>query len=103
MKQYELNNWPKDIEPLIGMLLFAQVWDEMLFDFTLDSCKPRRFNVLGLASELIDTYKSYEIEVLSMKSITPIVEELRANLTGDKTAKRILGAKLNGLQCELEQ
>jgi hypothetical protein len=98
MKQPDISNWPADLERLTGMLLFAQLWDEMLFDYTLDSYRARRFNILGLCSELIDTYESYENDILSVRSITPIRDELLDMLTKDRIAKEILGTELPVLQ-----
>lgn len=91
MKTPELGSWLSDRTALEGLLFFAQTWDEMLFDYALDSYQPRRFNVIGLCSELIDTYAYYEADVLSVQSISPIRDELLDTLKKDKTARRILG------------
>ncbi len=103
MKQPEISKWPADLERFTGMLLFAQLWDEMLFDYTLDSYRPRRFNVLGLCSELIDAYESYENDILSARSITPIRDELLYMLNKDRIAKDILGTELRVLQRVLNE
>lgn len=103
MRQYNLSNWPKVIKPLNGMLLFAQLWDEMLFDFALDSYKPYRFNTLGLCSELIYAYENYELGILNINSITPIIEELKDSISKDKILKKILGTKLHNLSGEFKQ
>lgn len=103
MKQHDVKNWPKDIENYYGLLLFAQAWEEMLFDFTLDSYKPRRFNTLGLCSELIDAYELYERKIIGVNSITPIVEELKYSLNKDTEVKTILGDSLERIISEFKQ
>lgn len=98
MKSPNLEKWPQDLKPVTGMLLFAQLWDEALFDYALDSYQPRRFNVPRLCSELIDAYDYFESHLLSSRSITPIVDELLDALDSDRICKAILGAELPILQ-----
>jgi hypothetical protein len=103
MKQPDTQNWPESLEPLTGLLLFAQIWDEMLFDYTLDSYKPKRFNVLGLCQELIDSFDALENHSVRPRSITPIKDELLHGLGKDRISKAALGARFDLLQAELRQ
>jgi hypothetical protein len=103
MKKPETQNWPKNIEAYSGLLLFAQSWEEMLFDYTLDSYKPRRFNILGLCSELIEAFDNLESNNLRANSITPIVEELLYVLDDDTISKNALGTKCDLLKTQIKQ
>lgn len=49
-----------DITNSKGLLYFAQLIDELLFDYTIDAYKPSAMNTALLASEAYSTFKKVE-------------------------------------------
>jgi hypothetical protein len=89
MKNPTLKNWKYNKE-LVGLIIFAQCMEEMLFDYTLDTYKSPAMNTLTLCWEgkyLISQLKS---EKISSSNIDPIIEELIWSINNDNVAKAIL-------------
>jgi len=85
-----LDNWIKD-KKIEGLLFFAQILDEMLFDYTLDSYKPPVFNSHSMCIEMLDVIDGIEDGFLQEKSLNPIKEEFIWNLENDPIVKKLLG------------
>ncbi|WP_417816241.1 hypothetical protein [Thalassospira alkalitolerans] len=69
---------------------FYQRLDELLFDYTLDSYKPRMMSPPFLAIELIKTINDVEKDTINEKNIDHIINELRLFIENDKIAQRLL-------------
>lgn len=80
-----------------GLLFFAQILNECLFDYTLDIYKPQALNVRMLCIEALQTIDNIKIGLIKKPNIDAIIEELQWNLNGDFVAKGILGHRLNGM------
>ena len=74
-------------------MFFAQVVDEALFDFTLDSYKPLALNIRLLCIEGLVTLDNIKKGLIKKPSVKSIIEELIWNLNTDCAVKRILGPK----------
>ncbi|NJD76516.1 MAG: hypothetical protein FIB08_05390 [Candidatus Methanoperedens sp.] len=94
MLKPKIDNWGGN-EELDGLLLFAQLIDEMLFDYTIDSYKPPVLNTHSLCEELLSAIDEVREGFLKEKSIESIKEELIWSLENDYAAKRILGYRYN--------
>jgi hypothetical protein len=92
MRNLSTSHW-EDISKLQGLLYFSQLVDEMLFDYTLDSYKPRALNSRLLCIEALSTMREINDGFVPQKNIQSVLEELKWSLKKDVAAKRMLGAK----------
>ena len=89
MKAPNLKKW--NLKPeLEGLLFFAQLINELLFDFTLDTYKIPALNSHTLARELMNAIQEHEAGLLREGTIQPIVLELTDRLKKDSVAKEII-------------
>lgn len=93
MKNPDLSNWPEEIESLSGLLYFAQRWEEMLFDYSIDSYRFKLLNAPGLCQEIIDTYSLCEMKMLAWGRLVSLKEELIDALEKDSQSKTLLGTR----------
>lgn len=93
MKLPNLNNWGSD-QKIENLLFFAQVVDEMLFHFTIDSYKPKIFNTHGSLIELsftLNNSKSFQFGKNGINGhVKPILNELSKKFSEDTVAKKII-------------
>ena len=94
MRKPNSSHW-KNTEELEGLLFFAQLIDEMLFDYTLDSYKPLALNSRLLCIECISTIEEVKNGFMPKKNLQSILEELRWSLDKDLGAKQLLGKKFD--------
>jgi hypothetical protein len=90
MKYPDLNKW-KYSSSLEGLLLFAQLVEELLFDYTMDTYKVPAMNSHVLSDELCQTISEVESGAIKPGALKPIKEELCDRLTKDLVAMSILG------------
>lgn len=90
MKYPNLSKWKYDPR-LEGLLFFAQLVEELLFDYTIDTYRVPAMNSHTLADELCQTISDVESGVIRPGAIKPIKEELCDRLTKDPAATSILG------------
>jgi hypothetical protein len=89
MKYRTLNKWDAPKES-INLIYFSQLFDELFFDFSLDTYKPSAMNSSLLceeALELIDEIKSGNIKPPNFQHV---VDELCENLSKDNVAKSLI-------------
>ncbi|WP_303904559.1 hypothetical protein [Thiohalomonas denitrificans] len=79
------------------MLYFAQRWEEMLFDYSVDSYRFKMLNAPGLCQEVIDTYKLCEMQMLAWGRLVSIKEELVDALEKDAESRALLGTRYGSL------
>jgi len=94
VRKLDTKHW-KDPKELEGLLFFAQLLDEMLFDYSLDSYKPLALNSRTLCIECLTTIEEVRNGFMKEKNLQPVIEELKWSLGGDLAAKEILGAKFD--------
>lgn len=102
MKPLSLRGWPQDLSQLEGVLYFAQLWEEMLFDYTIDSYKMRTFNLPALCIEFMSAHSQCESQVLHWKSLPALRDEIRWHLENDPIARKVLGASLHEIESKVE-
>ncbi len=84
-----IKNWTYTKE-LEGLLFFAQRLDELLFDYTLDTYKPKTLNTPSLCVEVISVISQVKEGNIDPYNVIHILDELRVSLTNDKIAKSLL-------------
>jgi hypothetical protein len=90
MKYKKTSHWT-DKPNQIGLLFFAQILDESLFDYTLDSFKPQALNSRLLCIELLQTIDSVKAGTIKSPSLKPLLEEFLWTFGRDLAVKEILG------------
>ncbi|WP_370609441.1 hypothetical protein NMD12_05530 [Citrobacter portucalensis] len=74
-----------------SLVYFAQLLDEMLFDYTLDTYKPSVMSTPTLGVETLNTIKDVDAGIIQPKNIEHLTAELIHNLSHDKVAQSLLG------------
>lgn len=92
MRKQETNHW-ENLEKLEGLHFFAQLVDEMLFDYTLDSYKPLALNSRLLCIESLETIEEIRNGFVPIKNLQSVLEELKWSLKKDISAKELLGTR----------
>lgn len=93
MKYKKVAHW-ESIEKKEGLLFFAQILDEALFDYTIDSYKPQALNSRLLCVEAIQNLQMVKNGIISKANLKPIFEELLWSINSDLALKKMLGNKL---------
>ncbi|MDN5309791.1 MAG: hypothetical protein PWP14_1185 [Methanolobus sp.] len=102
MSIYSTEHWDNS-EDLDGLLFFAQLMKEMLFNFTIDSYKAPIFTTYSLCDELIDAYDLVKNGFLSDISINSIKEEIIWSLENDFVAEKVLGYRSHTIITSLKR
>lgn len=90
MKYIRPTHWV-DIEKQDGLLFFAQILNETLFDYTLPTYKPQALNVRLLCVEAIQTIENINKGLIKKPNIDSIIEELIWSLNIDSVSRYLLG------------
>jgi hypothetical protein len=85
MKAPDPKKWELTAE-MEGVLFFAQLIDELLFDYIIGTYKIPALDSPTLALELLKSIEEYELGFLRQGAIKPIIAEL-----GDRIRNGILG------------
>lgn len=91
MKFRNLRNWSNPDE-CKSLIYFAQLMDEMLFTYTLDTYKPSVINTPTIGVECLETIRDVEAGIINEKNVEHLTAELINNLKNDDVAKEILGS-----------
>lgn len=96
MRYRKITKWSNPDESA-NALFFAQLLDELLFDFSLDTYKPSAMNASLLCLEALETH--FEIEQGNVKrpNFQHVVDELCANIEKDEVAKNLLQIDLESI------
>lgn len=84
MKQGDLTKW-KEIEACNNLLFFAQLVNELLFDYSIPSNRISTLNSHFLCLDAINAIKGIETLGVNEGSLKPIIEELYSTLEKDIT------------------
>ncbi len=101
MKFRSLRNWD-DIQGSKELILFAQLVDELLFEFTLDTYKPSAMNTSLLVREAIQTYLAIEAGSIRSPNLKHVIDELCENIDKDMVARSSLKVDLGGIKSTLK-
>lgn len=97
MRNPRLVKWDIKDNNLIGLLVFAQAMEEMLFDYSLDTYKAPAMNSHTLCWEAQHLINQINNEKILPKSIEPVISELLMNINTDIVAKQLLGKRKDSL------
>jgi len=96
MKFRSLHKWDNK-EDCVSLIYVAQLIDELLFDFTLDTYKPSAMNTSLLVTEALVTIKAIDSGSVKKPNLPHILTELCENLKKDEVAKSLLSVDLSGI------
>lgn len=96
MKFRNLRNWEgqKNLE---GLIFFAQLLEELLFDYSLDTYKPSAMNSGALCVEAIHVIRNIEDKVAPAHNVKYILDELCLNLKHDSVARCLIPLQINAV------
>lgn len=92
MKFRKLDNWD-DPAQTNGLVFLAQLLDEMLFDYSLDTYKPSVLHTGLLVDEALQTIREIERGIIRAPNLQHVIAELCSNLDKDPVAKALLTLK----------
>ncbi|WP_029270734.1 hypothetical protein [Flavobacterium sp. KJJ] len=96
MKYLKTTHWT-DLPNQQGLLFFAQILNEALFDYTLDTYKTQALNIRLLCIEALQTIDNIKLGLIKKPNIESVIDELLWSLNGDFVAKELVGTKLSGI------
>jgi len=72
------------------LIYFAQLLEEMLFDYSLDTYKPSALNTSLLCREALYVIEDIESGVIKRPNLDHVLEELTSNLKSDEVAQSLM-------------
>jgi len=100
MKYRKTEKWD-DLENSKNLLFFAQLFDELFFDFSLDTYKPSSMNTSLLCEEALEVIEEIQKGNIKAPNLQHILDELCDNLSKDKVAQSLLSIKLKQINTTL--
>ncbi|EGQ8287246.1 hypothetical protein [Vibrio parahaemolyticus] len=100
MKYRKTEKWD-DLENSKNLLFFAQLFDELFFDFSLDTYKPSSMNTSLLCEEALDVIEEIQKGNIKAPNLQHVIDELCENLSRDKVAHALLSIKLKQINATL--
>lgn len=100
MKYRQLTNWDNE-EHLQGVIFCAQLLEELLFDYSLDTYKPSAMNTSLLCFEALELISDIEQQNIDKNNLAHVVNELLLNLRKDNVAKSLLSISIDSIRKEL--
>ena len=101
MKFRTLRNWTNPTKSE-GLIFFAQLLEELLFDYSLDTYKPSAMNSSTLCVEAKKLIDDIEEELIDKSNLDHILKELILSLRKDDIAKSLLTIKVDSLAKKFE-
>lgn len=101
MRFRSLAKWD-DRESSKVLIYIAQLIDELLFDYTLDTYKPSAMNTALLIGEAVSTIKAIESGVVLKPNLRHVLDELCENLKNDEIAKELISVDIVGVTTTLQ-
>lgn len=74
----------------VGLIFFAQCLDELLYEYTPATYKPRVMSPSSLGAEALSIIEHIEAGSMDRNRLTPVLEELASIIKSDNVAKRLL-------------
>lgn len=95
MEKLNLSKYSDSLKENTTLVFFIQRLSELLFDYTLDTFKPRALNTILLCEELLNVIQEIEKQIIDEKNIEHIFDELKWSFKSDPIAKEIIGDRRN--------
>lgn len=89
MRFRRLTKW-EQTENCQNLIFFAQILEELLFDYSLSTYKPSAMNTSLLCEEARETIIEIEKGVITKPNLDHILRELLENLSKDKVAEKLI-------------
>ncbi|CAM3391111.1 hypothetical protein BZK31_26640 [Pseudomonas floridensis] len=96
MRFRSLGKWDNREESK-GLIFVAQLIDELMFDYTLDTYKPSAMNTALLIKEAVTTIKAIDAGVVMKPNLAHILNELCENLKSDEVAQLMMTVDIEGV------
>ncbi|MCK0132600.1 hypothetical protein MWU59_13915 [Flavobacteriaceae bacterium F08102] len=93
MKYLEPKYWKYE-KKLEGLLYFAQVLNEVLFDYSIDTYKPNALNAHSITHEALNLLRKVRSKHIPDGNLKPVKEELLLLINKDLVVKSLLKEKL---------
>ena len=93
MRFRSIHKW-ENLQESKALLFFAQIIDELLFDFSLDTYKPSAMNTSVLCDEALSTIGHIDEGVIQLPNLTHILDELHDQITKDEVAQSLISQDL---------
>jgi len=94
MKYKEPTYWKYD-KSLEGLLYFAQVLNEVLFDYSIETYKPNALNAHSITHEALSLLRKVRSKHIPDGNLNPVKDELLLLFSKDIAVKSLLKEKLN--------
>jgi len=91
-----IDHW-KDKENTKGLIFVAQLLDELLFEYTLDTYKPSAMNTSLLVWEARSVKKAIDAGLIKKPNLPHILDELCINLEKDEVAKALISIETDSI------
>ncbi|WP_290524789.1 hypothetical protein [Alcanivorax sp.] len=101
MRFRTLRKWD-DLEGTEALLFCAQMLEELLFDYTLDTYKPSAMNASLLCSEALMCAADIEKGLIDKNNLKYIIEELSQVIRRDPVVKRLLSLDVDSVLRSIE-
>ena len=95
MSRINLSKYSDPLKENTTLIFFIQRLNELIFDYTLDTFKPRALNTVMLCEELLNIIEEVEKQIIDKKNIEHIFDELKWSFKSDPIAKEIIGDRRN--------
>ena len=89
MKFRTLSKWNTS-SALEGLMFFAQLLEELLFDYSLDTYKPSAMNTSSLSAELLYLIDDINKKLIDENNLTHVLKEFLFNLKNDEVALSLI-------------
>lgn len=100
MRYRSIAKWDKP-EESENLLFFAQLMEELLFNFSLDTYKPSALNSSLLCTEALDVIEEIDNGNIKKPNLTHVLKELSENLSRDEIAHTLLTLELSQINSVL--
>ena len=100
MKYRNTEKWD-NLEKSKNLLFFAQLFDELFFDFSLDTYKPSSMNTSLLCEEVLEVIEEIDKGNIKPPNLQHVIDELCENLSRDTVAQALLSIKLKEINATL--
>lgn len=101
MKYRKIEKWD-NVKESKNLLFFAQLFDELFFDFSLDTYKPSSMNTSLLFEEALEVIAEIKKGSIKAPNLQHVIDELCENLSKDKVAQALLSIKLKQINSVLK-
>ncbi len=98
LKLRNTDNW-KNVEQTKHLLFFAQVIEELTFDYSLDSYKAPTTNAPYLIQEAMKQIEILQDAGLNQYTLNPILDEMEARLRGNPVVSSLINMPLDKYIC----